>query len=417
MKFIITLSWKNLTRYTRRTIITALSISIGIMMFILVDSLLTGAEKDSERNLIAYETASAQIVTRKYWDDRENLSLKDSIQKPDEVISFLEKRGIPATPRISFPGEIIVYKNPYPEDGNLQVKIDAIDPERDPKVFKLKDRITEGRWLKPEEHGLLMGKWMAEDIGAKVGYPITIFTKTRDGAYQTLDLTITGLINSENPIVNRYGLYIPIDIADEMLYMNGSASAIFLLFKSTKNFDSRLLTLSKEISSKFPDLTVVSWKELAEDYVALAETKRGGSSIILLFLFVIAAVGISNTMLMAIYERTREIGMMRAMGMKERSIGLLFIFESAIIGAVGSLVGIILSIPFVYLLVNHGINYGWLTRDFDIGYRITSIFYGAWNPTTFFKAFFMGTIIAVIVALFPVRRAFKKSIVDCLCFR
>ena len=111
---------------------------------------------------------------------------------------------------------------------------------------------------------------------------------------------------------------------------------------------------------------------------------------------------------MSIYESTCEIGM------KDKAIGLSMILESAFIGIIGSIAGIIVSIPFVYLLVNHSINYGWMIRDFNIGYRIASVFYGAWNLSTFLEAFLMGTIIAIVLALFPVRRAFKRSIVDCL---
>jgi len=416
MKFLIFLAWKNLSRYTRRTIITALSVAVGIALFILVDSILEGAERDSERNLIEYETASAQILTREFWNEIESLSLKKSIQNGDEIISILDKMEIPATPRVSFTGELIVYKDPYPEDGYLQVKVVAIDPERDPEVFRLKDRVSEGRWLKPGEYGILMGEWLAEDIGAKQGYPVTIYTKTRDGAYQTLDLTVTGIISSDNPMVNRYGLYIPLEVADLMLYMEGRVTSIPLLLPEGKNFEQKLFQVKKTISSQFPDLTVVSWRELAEDYLAFSEAKRGGSALILLFLFIIAAVGISNTMLMAVYERTREIGMMRAMGMKESAIGFTFLFESACIGIIGAAAGIIISLPLNYLLVNRGINYTWLIRDFDIGYRVAGFFRGIWNPATFFKAFFTGVAIATFVAVFPVRQAFKKKIVDCLYF-
>ncbi|ADN01182.1 ABC transporter permease [Spirochaeta thermophila] len=417
-KTLFSLSLKNLTRYTRRTIITASAVAVGILLFIFVDSILKGAERDSERNLLWYETGSAQVFTGEFWEEKDRLPLNKGIEEPDEVVSFLASKGVKAAPRITALGELVVYKDPYPEDGSLQVRITAVDPVRDPEVFRLEDEVVEGSWFSgsPGEEGVILGQWLAEDLGARVGYPVTLVTRTRDGAYQTMDLTIVGIVATPNPVVNRTGVYLPLDTADFYLDMGGTVTSIALSLPEHIPVEEQVAALGPELAARFPGLTLKTWKDLAPGYVAIAQAKQGGTSMILLLLFVIAAVGISNTMLMSIYERFREIGMMRALGMKESQIGLSFLLEAAGIGFLGALMGVILAVPINYFLVEYGIDYGWLIREMDVGYRIAGAFKGTWDPGSFLTAFVMGVLIATVVAVFPVRRAFKKSIVDCLYY-
>ncbi|MEM5947542.1 FtsX-like permease family protein [Spirochaetia bacterium 38H-sp] len=419
IKKIILLSFKNLTRYTRRTIITASAIAVGILIFIVADSILKGAEVESQRNLIEYETGAARVYTENYWAEREKLPLKESIENPQALIKELQEQGFRATTRTEFIGDIVVYKDPYPENGSMQVRIIAIDPDKDTKVFSLNKNITEGSWLSnsEEEDGIIMGAWLAEDIGAKVGYPITISTRTKYGASQTLDLVVKGIVNTNNPVINRTGIYIPKKIADRDLEMGESAAAIIINFSELANQEKETKRLKNYITEKHPNLHVATWQELAPSFVSLAQAKQGGTKVVLIFLFVIAAVGISNTMLMSIYERFREIGMMRAMGMSNKQIGLSFIIEAAGIGLIGAAIGVLISIPTNIWLVNYGIDYSFLTRKMDIGYRVAGAFKGTWDITSFIQAFFMGSILATVVAIFPVRRAFKKSIVDCLRYQ
>ena len=124
--------------------------------------------------------------------------------------------------------------------------------------------------------------------------------------------------------------------------------------------------------------------------MALAESKRKGSGMILFLVFVIAAVGVSNTMLMAVFERMRELGTMRALGMGDRQTAL------------------------VAWMVNVGLDYTSISRQMDFGYRISGVFRGAWDPQAMVRAFVLGILIAVAVAFVPTRRALKMRITDCL---
>jgi len=414
VRFIISLALKNLTRYKRRTIITAVAIAVGLMMYIVVDSILLGAEFESMRNLRWYETASARIMHPDYWEERLMRPLDISIDDPNTIVDALRKEGIAAAPRTMFSADLILYSDDFGEDGNMPVQVTAVDPELDNTVFRFEDTLIEGRFVESGTNELVIGSWFAEDIGAKVGYWVTLVTRGNGGFYEAMDMQIVGIVNCPNPNVNRTLLMVPIDTIGDYLAMEGAATEINIALPENAEIAEEVARIQQLIDPSGNDLLVVSWDDLARDYVALAEAKRGGTGMILFLVFIIAAVGISNTMLMAIYERIRELGMMRALGMNDRSIQLAFMVEAGGIGLIGSTIGVLLGIAINFYMVNVGIDFGLLMRDMDMGYRIQSSFRGTWSPSTIITAFFFGSILSMLVAWIPTRRALKMDIPSCL---
>ena len=415
MPFILSLAWKNLSRYRRRTVITAIAIAVGLAIYILMDSILVGAAEESERNILWYETGSGKVVTDEYRKDPDLLSLRDPVENPEAVRRELSELGIPSTPRTLFRGELIVYRDPYPEDGSMIVSVYAVDPTTDGEVFRFRETVTAGRYLEPGDEGVVLGGWLAEDIGAEVGYPVTIVTRTRQGYYQTLDLEVVGIASVPNPVVNRGGVLMAIDTADLYLQMDGAVTEIAMRFPPSADPDRTADRIEARLAAAGrPDLTAASWRELAERYIALTQQKSAGNGIILLLVFVIAAVGVSNTMLMTVLERTRELGMMRALGMRDRSIRRLLLLEAAGIGFIGSVAGIILGSIANLFLVRNGIDYSWMMRDMDLGYRTLGIFRGTWNLGTIATAFAVGIVLSVAVAVISTRRAVRMGITDAL---
>ncbi len=129
MKFILQLAVKNLSRYKRRTIITSVAIAVGLMMYIIVDSILGGgATLESMRNLRWYETASLRIYADGYWEDRAFLPLETSIENPESLIPLVEEEQGIATVRTTFAADMILYSDDFGEDGNMSVRVTAIDP-------------------------------------------------------------------------------------------------------------------------------------------------------------------------------------------------------------------------------------------------------------------------------------------------
>jgi len=415
MKFILQLAAKNLMRYKRRTAITAVAIAFGLMMYVFVDSLLLGAELESMRNLRWYETASLRVHDSAYWEDRYFLPLDASIESPQPILDLLKTEGITATARTSFAADMILYQDDFGEDGNMSVQVTAINPATDFDVYRFENTLIEGRFLQSGEmDGIVLGSWFAEDIGAKVGYWVTLVTRGKGGFYEAFDMEIVGIINCPNPNVNRSLVMMDIQAADLYLAMDGSISSIDIVLGEKSNLNEVVQSLQPKLQAIDADLTLYTWEDLARGYLAILEAKQGGTGMILFLVFIIAAVGVSNTMLMAMYERMRELGMMRALGMRDRDILLAFLFEAGGIGLLGSVVGILLGCLANLYLVNVGFDFGFMLRDMDIGFRIQNVMRGAWSIPTLIKAFLSGIGLSMIVAFLPIRRALKLDIPTCL---
>lgn len=416
--FLVKLAWKNLTRHKRRTIITASALAVGLIMYILLDSLLVGMFELSNNNLKDAETADGKVLTRTAFEDVKFLPLNDRIENPDDIISIVNSLGGKASKRVLINGEMIFTDEYFPLSGSAAILFTGVDIETDNNAYNIfrKRFLVEGRFMEPGADEVVIGSWLAEDTGAQVGDWFTISVRTAaygddPGFFQTIDVEIVGLIKVDNPMINRRVVYYPLDMADYYLDLYGSVTEVALRVpfkKSLKEFQT-------EINPLLPDgIEYFTWKEVAADYIKLLEAETGGSTVIILLIVLIALVGITNTMLMTINERQRELGMMRALGMSSKDIRLCFLYEAAGIGLIGSFIGVLLGALLNIPIVEYGIDYSSYLRETDMGYKISAIMRGAWNIRSLFIAFFIGIIIPVLVAIYPTKKAILKSIPDCI---
>lgn len=422
MLYLLKLAFKNLTRYKKRTIITSLAIIFGLALYIIIDSVLVGLEMESERNLFWYEVSMARVQHQEYIKEAKLLPLIYPVKNPDAIINHLSKEGIKSTSRIDFKGEAIVYRDPYPEDGSLPIQCIGIDLEKDSDVYRINGSMEEdkGRFLQQGDTGIIMGSKLAKNLGADVGFPLVIRTRTKDGMIQTIDTTIVGIFKTPNPPLNASAIFMTIEMADAYLEMEGDVTSISMLFSESLNpviESERLLTsLKNNLGDTAKDIDVVSWHILASDYLSIVAAKRGGTSIMILIVMIIAGIGISNTMLMASYERINELSMMRALGMKDWKLKFVFILEAFGIGLIGTIGALLLGIGLNYLLNTYGMDYNSLFNidftEMDIGYRTAGVFYGVWKLSSYITVIAVGILLPMIVAWFPVRKTTKISIVE-----
>ncbi|MDE0220130.1 MAG: FtsX-like permease family protein [Spirochaetaceae bacterium] len=416
---LVRLALRNLGRHRRRTAITAAALAAGIALFIFMDSMMRGMDSESQRNLVWYETGSGRFVSDAQHADLERPELKHEMVEYRPLLAALIERGVAAAPRIRFTGELFF------GEGSLPVGLIGIDPELDPEVFRLPGSVLPGgAYLERGVPGLLLGAWTAADLEIAVGDFVEVRTRTRHGAVQILELELVGIVSSPNPTINRGVGFLPLDVAQLDLDLEGvteiSLGALrtrfgrILQVPAGAPLEREIRRLNEDLASAFPDVVAVGWTELARDYLALLESDTAGNSILLFLVFLIAAVGVSNTMLIAVYERIREFGTLRALGMDDGAISAAMVLEAGAIGLLGSLAGVAVGAAATWWLVNRGIDLSGLYGDVNIGYRVTGVFRGAWNPGTMVAAVIFGIAASMAIALLPARRALKLDVVECL---
>jgi ABC-type lipoprotein release transport system permease subunit len=167
-----------------------------------------------------------------------------------------------------------------------------------------------------------------------------------------------------------------------------------------------------------PELDIFSWEAYALDYLSAARGDNVSSYVMILILFILSFMGIANTMLLAILERTRETGMMRAMGMTGGQLIGAYMMEAGMVGFFGALAGILLGCLVNIPMVNYGLDFSAMMASMggDIGYRVTGVFRSMWNVPVIIGAGIIAPILASCMAFFPTRRARKMPITESLRF-
>lgn len=398
LKFYLKFTAKNLFRRKRRTILTAFAIAVGIMYFIVFDSMLSGADRDSINNLINFETGHLKISSASS-DMRPRLDelIPDGKGLAGEIAKLPKVKA--ATARLAFPASVITGFEELPVLGI------GADPETDERVFLVREHVTDGRWLMAGEDGVVLGKRIADLLELELDDVITIRTQTVGMTFQAVDLRVVGIVSTPHPTVNQTHVFLPLDVAQEALGAGKGATTIFVRAESEQV--TRTVSDSiRNLNTWKPSWHIKPWNE-ATSFLAIGTGKRAFGGVLMGLVLIIATIGVVNSILLSTLERVREIGLLKAMGMKEKDIIRLFVFEGCGLGLLGGILGAAMATAINAYLVNTGLSLKMFMGEanMDIGYPIADRMFGVWNWPTVLWAVLFGLLVSLVASYFPARRA------------
>ncbi len=398
---LLKLAARNVRRNRARTVLTVAASAVGIMVFLLSSAMLGGIDETSIRNLVNSDTAHIKIYNTAYYPDRKNMYLENLIQGYDKITVKIKSLDsvISVTPRLKFTGAVSM-----PEE-DAPCTIIGVDPETDGKVFNiLKSVITPGKGADfyNNPHSCLLGVKFADYIGVKQGDEILLSGRTMHGTYNADSYTVSGFVSCDNPAIDAFSVILPLKSALEFADTGERVSEIDISLGSKDSpLIGKVMDSLREQNNLPPGLNAYSWKDELSDMLTVFGIRRFAQKLIISLLSIIAIAGIANTMLMAVFERTKEIGTMEAMGMKKSEIMQLFLFEGIIIGIAGSLAAIVItSIPLT-ILTNIGIEVkgSELLANVPISSRIYGYLEWSYYPVALIIAFITSVIASVYPAL------------------
>lgn len=250
---------------------------------------------------------------------------------------------------------------------------------------------------------------------------------------QIIDAVVVGVVNSPNPKTNGNVGFLPLSALQDETGLMLEGRVTELLVRKAGADDSKLpgreesadvirAALEQSLAAGgrvWPQgMEVRGWRDYCEDYLAAAAGDNVSSRLMILFLFILSFIGISNTMLMAILERTKETGMLRALGMTDGQVLMIYTMEAGLIGAIGSILGVLIGCLVNIPMVAHGIDYSALAEQMsgDFGYRIVAIFRSTWNPPVIAATGVVATILSAVSAVPPTLRALRMPVTESLRF-
>jgi ABC-type lipoprotein release transport system permease subunit len=247
---------------------------------------------------------------------------------------------------------------------------------------------------------------------------------------QLVDAVVVGVINCPDPVPNGNVGYIPLDVLQDEggMMLEGAVTELLIRKKGVAYTDlpgesesAKAITtaLERGLGEPLPDdLAVFYWLDYLKDYLGYEAMQTTAPQILAFLLLFLSFLGISNTILLAVLERTKEIGMMRAMGMTDGQMIIAYMLEAGFLGFIGSVLGMALGCAINYPMVKYGLDLSIMADVMEggIGFRVTTILRSAWNIPIIFITGIAATILASFMAYFPTKRAVKMPITDSLRF-
>ena len=328
---LIKLAWRNMWRNWRRTAIAVIAIVLGLILLILMDGMIKGSDAAIYGNAVRLYGGNLQIHATGFRAKASRLPLLP-VEDSEKVVQIVmsHPQVLMASKRINTGGMINNRGESYP------VTITGIEPSAEAPISLIAENITSGRFLQDGDEDLIViGRGLADALQVDLGDRITLTGKRKNESMRQRTMTVVGIFDLGLREAEKGMVFISLSEAQSLFNLRDQETEVTISTYMVGNENQVISDLQSELR----DYEVDSWETLKPEFRQTMEVKSQFTTIFGLVVVMIACIGILNLMLMAVYERTREMGVLAALGMKGRQVMALFLLEGAMIGVVGAVVG------------------------------------------------------------------------------
>jgi ABC-type lipoprotein release transport system permease subunit len=346
-KVLAALAWRNIWRQPWRTALSLTSIALAAVVAIFILSLQLGAYGTMKENVLRLVDGFAQVQPPGYSDDPD---LKKMIESPAALMRSLEELPqVTATaPRAA--SYAILSSGPR----SYGAAVMGIDPAREPAVSILGATVRQGRYLTPDDSdAAVIGAGLARNLKLAPGDEFTLLGEAADGSIAADVLTVKGIFTTGAPELDRQLIEMPLARFQEDFALYGAVNTIAITGRHLSDIQSARPEIAAIAGGQ--GLVLRDWTQLEPALNDAILLDMSFSSLLYVSLIVIVVFIILNTLLMSVLERTREFGMLLALGMRPGQIGRMLWLELLYLAAGGSAIGIALGGALTYWLSGHGV--------------------------------------------------------------
>lgn len=328
VRLVATLAWRNLWRNYRRTSIMLAAIIVGVWAMIFMTALMRGMVDQMVYNGLETFVGHMQIHQKNY---REDPSIVNSMSMPDENLRRVLNEAEAWTMRVRVPAVI------NSERESRGISLMGINPHTEAQTSFVASGIIEGRFLETEnDSGIIIGKKLAQKLDTDLGKRVVIMSQDPDNNIVDKGARIVGIYKASLSATEEQFVFMSLQSAQEFLGMGSRISEIEILAKDFRDLTAIKNSIASEVDSANELLT---WQELQTYLASMLEVMDGFVFVWMVIVFVALSFGLVNTLIMAVFERTREIGLMLALGMKPGFILWQILFESVFLLLLGLIAG------------------------------------------------------------------------------
>jgi putative ABC transport system permease protein len=402
MKKYLVVAWKNVVRHRRRSIPAASSIAAGVAALMVAAGFIEWGLWYGRESTIHSGLGHIRLVLRDYETKGiadpfayllpEGTSALQAIESTPEVRSM--------APKVTFSG--LISKS----ETTISFIGEGVAPEKE-RLLSGGVTITRGKPLDESDgRGIILGQGLAANLGANPGDTVVLLANTSSGGINAVEAQVRGIFATITKAYDDTALRVPITVARQLLKVSGSHSYALLL-DDTSHTESVLASLRKRFAGSV--LEFISWRQLSDFYNKTAELFSRQVNVVRTIIGAIIVLSISNAMMMAVMERTSEIGTSMALGLRRSAILRLFLCEGFLLGSMGGVVGVAIGFALAELLSVIGIP---MPPAPGMAFGYTAEVRATWPIAL--NALILSVATALIASLYPAWKASRMQIVDAL---
>lgn len=401
---IFIMAWRNIWRNKMRSIVIMLSIAIGLFAGIAVLALYKGIMKARIRTSIDAEVGHLQVHNINFKKDFEP---KYVIVNGDEILKEISKMsGVKlAAPRSITNGMLAT------ATGSAGVQINGVIGEQEYVASQLEKKIIEGRLFDTSrKNEVMIGKKLSSKMKLKPGSKLVLTFTDTTGSIVSGAFRVAAIYQSANAPLDERNVYITMEDMNTLLILGNSFHEIVVLL----NNDDDVSRIKQQLLQKFPGYEIESWQEISPETDLMVKTTDQLSYILMTIIMFALAFGIINTMLMAIIERTREIGMMVALGTTKLKIFLLVLLETFFLTLAGAPIGILIGWLASNYFNKNGLDISGMGKEMMSSFGYSTVIYPEFPEDKFLGVMLIVFATAIISCLFPAIKALRLQPVEAL---
>ncbi|MFQ5435477.1 MAG: ABC transporter permease [Anaerolineae bacterium] len=386
------IAYRDLIRNRRRSILTLLAVALGMMVLILMSGFIAGAFSGGLRQNIRLNTGHLQLRAESYEVEKLSLLSRDLVQAPEAIVAQAETLSEvqSAAPVLWTSGILSTIRE------STGLKVTGLDPT-DAFHAPVRDGMVAGRYLTPDGRGeLLLGKRVADDMNIAVGQRVSLTAGHADGQPEEAVFTVVGLFNTGIPAYDQNTLIIPLAQAQALTGVGDRASSIIVMLNDREDADSVAAALSQT-----PGIKILTWQDLNSILLETLKTAGAFYYVIYFIVILVVAVLIANTLLMSVFERTREMGILAALGMKGRQVMQMFLVEATILALAGIAAGLVFGFAVVAYWARVGLSFSEDAMASIQGMAWGSRFYPEFAPGQAVILSLFMFVVVTLVSLYP----------------
>ena len=402
---ILIMAWRNLWRYRRRTLVTVAAMTLALLIMVLYTSLVEGYLRDLERNIVDIELGDIQVFSPDY---RDNPSIYNGIEDPEPLLAELRERGLGASARLIGGGLAAA------GESSAGVMLKGIDLEQDATVSQISQHIDQGSWLDTtDENGVVVGSRLAHTLGVAPGDELVLLGQSTDGSIANDLYTVRGVLRSISEDADRGGIFMTENAFRFFFALPEGTHQIMIRRPAGRELPIAVAEV-REIAA---GLDVQSWRDLVPILATFLDSTRSLIVIVFLVIYVVVAILIINAMLMSVFERINEIGVLKALGVSPRHVLTLIFIEGGLQTAIAIAVALTLSIPGLVYLADHGLDLSGIGGMSFAGMAFDPVWRGVVTPWVIIGPVLTLVFIVSVSVLYPALKAARISPVEAMRYQ